>query len=176
LRRPDGVPIQGRLDRIDGHPDGRLRVIDFKVSRGRSSAETNLLRAVLRGERLQPPLYVALGGAYAASAGAGDGASGVEVLLYVVAPGSSQGPLVRLSYQPDEEAESRVEQTLSLLIEGIEHGEFPMIPDSYCGWCDVAPACRRRHGPSRARTQTDARASRVAGIRNATIRSGRSAP
>jgi len=176
LRRPDGVPIQGRLDRIDGHPDGRFRVIDFKVSRGRSPAETNLLRAVLRGERLQPPLYVALGGAYAASAGAGDGASGVEVLLYVVAPGSSQGPLVRLSYQPDEEAESRVEQTLSLLIEGIEHGEFPMIPDSYCGWCDVAPACRRRHGPSRARAQTDARVSRVAGIRNATIRSGRSAP
>ena len=102
--------------------------------------------------------------------------SRVEVLLYVVAPVSRHGPLVRLSYQPNEEAESRVEQTLSLLIEGIEHGEFPMIPDSYCAWCEVAPACRRRHGPSRARAQTDARASRVAGIRNATIRSGRSAP
>ena len=83
---------------------------------------------------------------------------------------------MRLSYQPDDEAESRVEQTLSLLIEGIEHGEFPMIPDSYCGWCDVAPGCRRRHGPSRARAKTDARASRVVGLRDATIRLGRSAP
>ncbi|MBI3607323.1 MAG: exodeoxyribonuclease V subunit gamma [Nitrospirae bacterium] len=176
LRRPDGVPIQGRLDRIDGHPDGRVRVIDFKVSLGRSAAESNLLRAVLRGERLQPPLYADLGSAYAARAGAGGPASRVEVLLYVVAPVSREGPLVRLSYRPDDEAESRVEQTLSLLIEGIEQGEFPMIPDSYCGWCDVAPACRRRHGPSRARARADARASRIAGIRDATVRSGRSAP
>jgi ATP-dependent helicase/nuclease subunit B len=166
-----GVMIQGRVDRIDRRPDGGVRVIDYKLKLGRSSRSPDLVKAALQGRSLQPPLYAVLGAGYAARTADPVGARpnpGVDVALYVLTPGDD-GPLIRLRYQPDAEAQSRIERTLEVLIDGIDQGRFPMRPDDECSWCGVASACRRRHRPSVLRAQRDERVQPLVALRNASL-------
>jgi hypothetical protein len=177
IDRPRPVPIRGRLDRID-RAAGGLRVIDWKFSWTRSDDRLNLVTQALRGRALQPPLYAALAARYAESAAGGerrdarqlssvtlDAGGPVTVAVYAVRPDSRDGLLDRLPYRPDPATAERIEDTIGSLVAGIENGLFPMIPERYCSWCDVAAACRRRHAPSRARAERDPRAASLAAIR-----------
>ena len=59
-----GMAIHGRMDRIDRNPaENCLRVIDYKFKFGAqaSTADKNLYRSALRGQKLQPPFYSLLG-------------------------------------------------------------------------------------------------------------------
>jgi len=167
IDRPRPVPIRGRLDRIDSAAGG-LRVIDWKFQWTRSDDRLNLVTQALRGRTLQPPLYAALAARYAESAAGGkrrDAGGPVTVAVYAVRPDSRDGLLERLPYRPDPATAERIEDTIGSLVAGIEDGLFPMIPERYCSWCDVAAACRRRHAPSRARAERDPRAASLAAIR-----------
>ncbi len=173
IDRPRPVPIRGRLDRIDGATGGGLRVIDWKFQWTRSHDRLNLVTQALRGLALQPPLYAALAARYAGSAAAGErreaGVS-VTVAVYAVRPYSRDRLVERLPYRPDPETAGRIGDTIASLVSGIEDGLFPMIPDRYCSWCNVAAACRRRHAPSRARAKRDPRVARLAAIRTTPTR------
>ncbi|MEO5658161.1 MAG: PD-(D/E)XK nuclease family protein [Nitrospiria bacterium] len=161
LAQPNGTPIQGRLDRIDRHPDGRLRVIDFKIG---ASAVADPVKSAMRGERLQPPIYAALGEAYARGQVPGPGAGEIEVELLVIGS-DGEAPLTRLAYRPDTSAAGQIAETIAFLIDGIEEGWHAITPDRGCAWCDVAAACRRRHAPSRGRAEADGRSLRHAALR-----------
>ncbi len=172
IDRPRPVPIRGRLDRIDRAAVG-LRVIDWKFQWTRSDDRLNLVTQALRGRALQPPLYAALAARYAEPAPGGercDAGAPVTVAVYAVHPESRDGLLERLPYRPDSATAGRIEDTIGSLVAGIEDGLFPMIPEKYCSWCDVAAACRRRHAPSRARAERDPRAASVAAIRKTPAR------
>jgi ATP-dependent helicase/nuclease subunit B len=161
------IPIRGRLDRIDAGPHGRLRVIDWKFSWTRSSERrADPVAAALRGQALQPPLYAALAQGHAASRGG----MPVEVAVYAVRPRLKDSPVERVRYEPDADTAGRIRTTITTLVDGIEAGVFPMIPDAYCAWCDVSAACRRRHAPSRVRTERDSRTARVAAVRRTPVR------
>jgi ATP-dependent helicase/nuclease subunit B len=158
------IPLRGRLDRIDSAADGRLRVIDWKVQWARSGdRRADPVAAALRGQALQPPLYAALAREYASACGI-EGPP-VEVEVYGVRPRAKDVPVKRTRYEPDADTAQRIAITIATLVDGIAAGAFPMIPDVYCARCEVSAACRRRHAPSRARTERDVRTTRIAGIR-----------
>jgi ATP-dependent helicase/nuclease subunit B len=168
------IPIRGRLDRVDARTDGRLRVIDWKFQWTRSGDRwANPVAAALRGQALQPPLYAALARGYAAARGSAAAGLPVEVAVYAVRPRAQDAAVERTRYEPDPETAERIQTTIASLVDGIESGVFPMIPDVYCARCDVAAACRRRHAPSRTRTERDPRTARVAAVRRTSVRAPR---
>jgi hypothetical protein len=170
------IPIRGRLDRIDLGTDGRLRVIDWKLQWSRSvNRRADLVAAALRGQALQSPLYAALAREYASARGGGDGLP-VDVAVYAVRPRANDPPVERTWYEPNADAAERIGATIATLVDGIEAGAFPMIPDGYCAWCAFSAACRRRHAPSRARAERDIRTARVAGLRSAPVRAPKVTP
>ncbi|MEW6682231.1 MAG: PD-(D/E)XK nuclease family protein [Nitrospirota bacterium] len=168
------IPIRGRLDRIDAGTDGGLRVIDWKVQWARSGdRRADPVAAALRGQALQPPLYAALARARASTRGEG---RPVAVAVYAIRPRANDPPVSRARYEPDADTAERIRTTIATLVDGIEAGVFPMIPDVYCARCDVSIACRRRHAPSRARAERDPRTGRIAGVRRTPVRVPEAAP
>ncbi len=146
-----GLRVRGRIDRIDGTPDGEGRfVLDYK------SGSIPSPSAIGTAEGLQLPLYLlaleaeeqgpgTLGGAYVSlSEGAVSGVvnAGREGLL-----GARAGRCRSL-----EEAEWRTlgEQVLGIAqtaAEGMRAGIIAPKADRACpAWCDLAPACRSRQG------------------------------
>jgi len=163
-----GVPIQGRLDRVDRHPDGRVRVVDYKVRFGELKGLPDPAKEALQARRLQPPVYAVLGGHYVEDA-PGRAVSGpvVEVSVHVLTTEGDE-TVVRRRYEPDAETQDGIARTLTILIDGIEQGRFAMIPEaSYCSRCDVPTACRRRHWPSRQRARGDERMRPIIALRQA---------
>jgi ATP-dependent helicase/nuclease subunit B len=164
------IPIRGRLDRVDAGAGNGLRVVDWKFRWTRSRERPDDPEtAALRGQALQAPLYAALARQYARAAAPG---APVAVSVYEVRLRAWEGAIERVRYAPDAEAAARIRATVSALVDGIETGLFPMIPDTYCGRCEVAAACRRRHAPSRARAERDPRAASLAAIRRTPRRAG----
>jgi ATP-dependent helicase/nuclease subunit B len=150
--------IRGRLDRIDCK-DGAVRVIDYKFKLGTTAAspDKNLIRAALRGERLQPPFYCML---------AQDWAKGrmprtaprIEADFFYIAPRWLEGPLTSKAY--DSEALSgksgaETKKTLAYLATGVRSGLFFINRGEYCGQCEAAPICRKNHPPSLWRAAKD---------------------
>ena len=92
-----GLTIGGRMDRIDRNQrdNNALRVIDYKFKFGGAPAtqDKNLVRAALRGERLQPPFYYLLAEKWSERR-AGNPAPSIESHFYYIAQRWSDGPLV----------------------------------------------------------------------------------
>jgi ATP-dependent helicase/nuclease subunit B len=154
-----GLAIRGRMDRIDRN-DNRLRVIDYKFKLGGSplSQDKNLLRAALRGERLQPPIYYLLAERWAEGKTAGTAAPVIEADFYYVAPRWPDGPLVAVSYGNEGLAGkvgAATKQTIAYLADGVRRGRFFINRGEHCGRCDVAPICRKNHPPSLWRAEND---------------------
>ncbi|MBM4134700.1 MAG: hypothetical protein FJ245_13155 [Nitrospira sp.] len=169
--RPQAVPIHGQLDRLDLCRASRsYRVIDYKYKSGGTPHphDKNLALGAVRGQRLQPPLYLLMAQASLPQAvpveeGPGDAAAwrpdGVafdylaplwehqdgRATTRVTFPGDAwQGSLGR-----------KLNRTLEVLVGGIARGEFFIYPADYCERCDFRTMCRRTHQASRWRARAD---------------------
>jgi ATP-dependent helicase/nuclease subunit B len=153
------LAIRGRMDRVDHGKQG-LRVIDYKFKFGASStaADKNLLRAALRGERLQPPFYYLLAEQQAAQHNEQAAHPAVEAGFYYIAPRWSEGPLVPVSYGSEGlsgKVGAATRQTIAYLAEGVRQGRFFINRAAHCARCDVATICRKNHPPSLWRAEND---------------------
>jgi ATP-dependent helicase/nuclease subunit B len=153
------LSIAGTLDRIDFHPESnRFRVIDYKFKSGTrpSPPDTHLLRAALRGERLQPPLYTLLGRAYADRQNRSTAA--IEAAFYFLAPRWHGGPFSTRTFSAeawDGPKGESLRETVSFLIRGIHDGHYFIHPGPACAYCDVAQVCRKDHFPTGWRAGND---------------------
>ncbi|MGH7824219.1 MAG: PD-(D/E)XK nuclease family protein [Candidatus Binatia bacterium] len=151
--------LRGTVDRIDFDPsENRLRVIDYKYKSGRKplAADTNLLRAALRGEKLQPPLYALLAREYGKLQNTIDPA--IEVALHYLAPNWDSGPFMEKIFSAhdwDGLQGQRLSETIYYLIDGIHQGRYFIHPGEACEYCQVAQACRKDHLPTAWRTAND---------------------
>ena len=153
------LAIRGRMDRIDRN-DARLRVIDYKFKLGATPAsqDKNLIRAALRGERLQPPFYYLLAQRWAEEQAAGAGRPLIEADFYYIAPRWPGGPLVQTPYGAEGLADkvgAATKRTIAYLADGVRRGRFFINCGEHCGRCDVAPICRKNHPPSLWRAEND---------------------
>ena len=153
-----GLPVHGRLDRIDASPQGpRLRVVDYKFKPGRepSSKDKDLVRSAIRGMQLQPPIYVLLAKDYSGTASTGAEVA-IEAVFYFLAPNWDEGPLVARPFSDRVWIESpgaSIRETISYILRGIRQGEFFILPGDYCRFCDVSEICRKAHLPSVTRVE-----------------------
>lgn len=170
------LKVRGRLDRVDasmrsagspqassgqapstpstssgqaGSGQAAVRIVDFKyrLSGRMEDKDRNLVQAAVRGFRLQPPLYVLM-----SVPGDGGGATRrperVEFLF--LAP-QWEPPVQRSGFQAAEwhgPAAGQLRETLATILEGVQAGCFPILPDRYCDYCAFRTACRRYHGPT----------------------------
>jgi ATP-dependent helicase/nuclease subunit B len=154
------LTLAGTLDRIDFDPESNLfRVIDYKFKSGTkpASPDTHLLRAALRGERLQPPLYTLLGRAYAAQQSRNNAA--IEAAFYFLAPNWRDGPFSARTFSAEDWEGSRGEslrETISFLVKGVHDGRYFIHPGPACEYCEVAQVCRKEHFPTAWRAANDA--------------------
>ncbi|TLY22595.1 MAG: hypothetical protein E6K64_10600 [Nitrospirae bacterium] len=150
------VPIRGRLDRVDVRRDNRqahVRIVDYKYteSRGPKLEDRDLATAALRGKRLQPPLYLlAATGVLKEEPAVAD-----EAAFYFLAPYWPHGPVVRTGLTA-----VCGEGTVRVILEGVRHGRFFILPGEYCDYCEFSSACRRTHHPTKWR-QRDNAAKRI---------------
>jgi ATP-dependent helicase/nuclease subunit B len=153
-----GLAIRGRMDRIDRKVDA-LRVIDYKFKFGTNPAtqDKNLIRAALRGERLQPPFYYMLAQSWLEEHQQ-TSPPAIEANFYFIAPRWSEGPLITTSYGSEglaNKAGAETKQTIAYLADGVRQGRFFINRGEYCGRCDAAPICRKNHPPSLWRAEND---------------------
>jgi ATP-dependent helicase/nuclease subunit B len=150
------VPIRGRLDRVDVRRDNgpaHVRIVDYKYteSSGPKLEDRDLATAALRGKRLQPPLYLlAATGVLKEEPAVPD-----EAAFYFLAPYWPNGPVVRTRL-----AAVCGEGTVRVILEGVRHGRFFILPGEYCDYCEFSSACRRTHHPTKWR-QRDNAAKRI---------------
>ena len=151
--------IRGRMDRID-RKDDALRVIDYKFKFGASPAtqDKNLIRAAIRGERLQPPFYYMLAQRWAEEQTKKIARPTIEANFYFIAPRWSDGPMISSAYGGKglaDKAGAETKQTIAYLADGVRQGRFFINRGEYCGRCDAAPICRKNHPPSLWRAEND---------------------
>jgi len=154
-----GLAIRGRMDRIDRN-DTALRVIDYKFKFGAKPAtqDTNLVRAALRGERLQPPFYYMLAQRWAEEQLLKPSRTAIEADFYYIAPHWAEGPLLSTSYGSEgltDKIGAATKQTIAYLADGVRQGRFFLNRGEYCCHCDAAPICRKNHPPSLWRADND---------------------
>jgi ATP-dependent helicase/nuclease subunit B len=154
----NGLAIRGRMDRIDRN-ETTLRVIDYKFKFGASPAaqDKNLIRAALRGERLQPPFYYMLAQHWAEEQLKPSPAA-IEADFYYIAQRWAEGPLLSTAYGSEgltDKIGAATKQTIAYLADGVRQGRFFLNRGEYCGHCDAAPICRKNHPPSLWRADND---------------------
>lgn len=178
-----GLPIHGRLDRIDVHSeDGRCRVVDYKLrtSRERSTLDGNLLLGAIRGQRLQPPFYVLLAKRFAKETATLRSDAAILAAFYFLARRWKNGPLVTSTFAEkswEGTTGAQLKRTLSFLMEGIEQGRYFIQPGEYCARCDVSEVCRKNHLPTWWRAERDAGSRTHRDLRHQTVsRDGASGP
>lgn len=157
----NGLTIRGRIDRIDrklrdGHA---LRVIDYKFKFGAAptTQDNNLVRAALRGERLQPPFYYLLAQTWSEQQ-VGKSSPAIEADFYYIAERWSDGPLVTATYDRDGlsgNLGAATKDTIAYLANGVRQGRYFLHRGEHCGHCEVATICRKNHPPSLWRAEND---------------------
>jgi ATP-dependent helicase/nuclease subunit B len=134
------LKIHGTLDRVDFRAEpAALRVVDYKFKQGSeiSAVERNLSLSAVRGLRLQPPLYARMTLPSLPAV--------TDVQLLFLAPDWNQ-QISRSSFDAGlwtGHTGDMIRHTLATLIEGIANGEFFILPDGYCDYCEFSGACRR---------------------------------
>ncbi|HEY7321934.1 MAG TPA: PD-(D/E)XK nuclease family protein [Candidatus Binatia bacterium] len=157
----NGMPIRGRIDRIDRHlTKNRLRIVDYKFKLGGSlpAEDKDLYRAALRGEKLQPPFYVLLGRGLMPPRKPQRTVPEVEASFYYIGSGWMDEPLVTTGFGSEGLAGKlgdEIRNTISYLAQGIKSGRFFIRAGEYCRHCDVAAICRKNHPPSLWRAEND---------------------
>jgi|CXWL01.1.fsa_nt_gi ATP-dependent helicase/nuclease subunit B len=163
----DVVALHGRVDRVDwSRATQSYRVIDYKVklSSEQKAVDKNLRLAAVRGQRLQPPLYLLMAQATVPpllDARANNATLSCEgVWFYYLAP-AWERPLTRERFPGDawvSDLSRPLEQTFRVLLQGIHHGQFVVNPSEACEACEYRGICRSTHVPTLARVRSDAAA------------------
>ncbi|RMH09864.1 MAG: PD-(D/E)XK nuclease family protein [Nitrospirae bacterium] len=172
---PQVVPLQGRVDRVD-RSSGAYRIIDYKyLTKSEAPSVHQILRDVMRGQRLQPPWYWALAPSVLSKIAhmPGGGATTppdlecAGVWFHIVtspSPASSRGCLVMEHVSPEQwtaQLRETVERTVWALLEQIRSGRFFIFPGSYCKGCSLRAICRKTHAPSLRRVRLDQHHTRL---------------
>ena len=166
------LSMTGQLDRVDWSPSRRrYRIIDYKFTGSSIMTDQEFARAVVRGIRLQPLLYMELAGQgipplleqLPGRDAGGDGPRAAQacegVWFYVVAPrelpeGQGFAP-VAFSADTRDRAAPQLETMMTTFVDGIRQGKFFIVPGQHCDWCDVRPVCHRTHPASARRARED---------------------
>lgn len=156
------LTIRGRVDRIDRHRDtGAVRIVDYKFKTGSAikPEDRNLPQSAIRGYRLQPPLYARLlmPGMPSSS----------QVQFIFLAP-QWEPPIARSLFDAaalSGEPGRQIQQTLQILIAGLQAGRFFILPDTYCEQCEFRVICRREHQPSWWRSYRSEEVKALKGLR-----------
>jgi hypothetical protein len=130
------VPLRGKADRVDRHPDGTLHVLDYKTG------STNPYKGVSehdphqRGQRLQLAVY----GLAARQHPGADADAPVRADYWFT---SSRGRFERLGYPITDEVLASVSTAMTTIVTGIEDGIFAPHPKPHdtspftdCHACD----------------------------------------
>ena len=130
------------MDRIDRNDDA-LRVIDYKFKFGAKPAtqDKNLLRAALRGERLQPPFYYMLAQHWAEEQLSSHRDRLSRRISITFRHAWAEGPLLSTSYGSaglTDQLGAATKQTIAYLVDGVRQGRFFLNRGDYCGRCDAA--------------------------------------
>lgn len=156
------MKVRGRVDRLDRRGEsGAVRVIDYKLRLGGSmkADDRDLVRAAVRGARLQPPLYSWL------RLPASPLPDEVHFLLLSPrwTPPTARTGFARAVWSMQDGQALRA--TLGTLFDGLRTGHFAMSPGLYCDQCEFRSICRRTHTPSVWRTAQSEHAQAVRAIR-----------
>ncbi len=123
LTLDDGSSIyfRGKVDRIDQHDDGRLKVIDYKTG-GSSRYKKLKTHPTAEGSRFQLPVY----GLFARTL-ANPPTSDVAAQYWFI---SSAGGFANIGYEVNDDVITQLREDASLIITAIRGGIFPMRPES----------------------------------------------
>lgn len=133
--------LTGFVDRIDLHPAGRARVIDYK-SGAVYNERPNLFRG---GQSLQLPIYILAADQMLRDNGHPHTAEEAQY-FYVTSKGRFQR--IAFTRQALQERRAEFQRILQTMAEGMATGVFPQNPDGgeNCRWCDFTAVCG--HGRS----------------------------
>jgi len=143
----DGLTLQvlGRFDRITASREGVV-VADYKTS-GVIKNHVSLSR-ILKGTRLQLPVYLLLARALAA-AGTLPAPPARGEILGVGPTFSEEDAIARLETTDLDDVQGGLLETLRVLLELLASGSFPLNDTSVrCASCPYRRACRRSHLPT----------------------------
>ncbi len=115
------IRFRGKVDRIDQHDDGRLKVIDYKTG-GSSRYKKLKTHPTAEGSRFQLPVY----GLFARTL-ASPATSDVAAQYWFI---SSAGGFANIGYEVSDDVITQLREDASLIITAIRGGVFPMRPES----------------------------------------------
>ncbi len=155
--------FHGFLDRVDiNQSSGSYRIIDYKLKMGARAKpeDKNLGLAAIRGQRLQPPVYILMTAGYLREKRGMENPVCKDVRFYYLAPNwTNEKDEYRFRDFPGDCWQTglgeRIRGTIGLLLEGIKRGAFFILPGNYCDNCDYSSICRKNHFPTRLRAKKD---------------------
>lgn len=119
------LPIHGSIDRLDRWADGRLIVTDHKTGKADTFKKLTETDPTLAGSAFQLPAYAA---AALAFVGAADDPASTRIRAEYSM--FDRGRYARLGIDFDDEVWSIVRSELSDVVDGIESGWFPQVPEA----------------------------------------------
>lgn len=177
------ITFKGKIDRIDvkkGDHGVSFRVLDYKSGR---FIKENLIRAAIRGQKLQIPFYIILA----------EHLLSEEIKKSYIPPGQvklDEASFVYVAQDMEEknghicpqkktisnddwmECKEQYWETLKEFFRIIREGILPVSPaedTQKCEWCDFATTCRRGQQPLRFRVEQDARLKKYREIMNLSL-------
>ena len=133
----DGVPVSGKIDRLDRLPGGGYEVIDYKTN-----------RKLPPRRKVEESLQLSI---YHLAARETWGVDPERLTLYFLVPGERVSTS-RTPAQLDE-----VRRRIVRVAERIDERRFDPTPNPLCGWCSFQPICPAfRHREDRKAGRTDA--------------------
>ena len=141
------LQINGKVDRVDAHADGRLLAVDYKTGKFRKDAA----RQFFSGRALQLPIYL-----HAAEQRLGGELSGSSAeLAYITERGEFERDAIDGAdfAHPGAPYAAPLAHALGVIADGMEHGRFfpypfreqpKQRPSSFelvCTYCDYQPIC-----------------------------------
>jgi RecB family exonuclease len=129
------VPFRGKADRVDVGADGAITVVDYKTGKASGYAKLSEEDPVLRGAKLQLPVY-----GLAARAHLGTPDAPVEARYWFV---TEDGGFERKGYPVTDAVLEHAGEVVGRIVEGIEGGVFVSHPEvnqpwyrRRCPYCD----------------------------------------
>lgn len=142
----EGLPYDwtGRIDRIDiDYQNKLMRIVDYKKKR-KSNWSENLSKTVLKGELLQPYIYMELAGNFGKPKGFDISES---IFSLIEKNDNTDKRILTFSAQDLVSNRDKIKEFISFLISLIDEGAFFIRTDTgrfgWCSYCDFKNICRK---------------------------------